>query len=145
MEFKAEYRSYTTRYLAGPCLVILIIFGLFLHWLLDDFFLTNLLKKSSLFFLVFASIWQIAGYLSTNKHIKLLNLDEDSLTFHFFKKPSLTLKYSEIASLEYTKDIFKNFEFVLKNGEKKMIYATLSDNKKAFDLIRQKISESKLT
>lgn len=143
MEFNAEYRSYIARYSGGPGFIMIMIFGTFLHCLLKDFSFAIMIKRVFLAFLFFAPAFQLYGYLSTNKHLKLLKLDEDSLTFHFFKKPSLTLKYSEISSLEYTKDIFKNFEFVLKNGEKKLIYATLADNQKAFDLIHQKIEEAK--
>lgn len=150
MEFKAEYQSYITRYWGGFAALLLIIYGFFVHWVFKDFSLTNLLKEiflsgneSILFSLVVFLIFQISGYISTNKRPKVLELAKDSLTFRFFKKPSLTLKYSEIESLEYTKDIFKNFEFTLKNGEKKMIYSTLSDNKKAFEEINKKIKESK--
>ena len=139
MEFEAEYRSNTTRYLGGPGLILLIIFGLFLHRLFDDFSLVDLIKKLFLSFLIFAPICQIAGYLSTNKHTKLLKLDDDSLTFIFFRKPTLTLKYSETQSLEYTKDIFKNFEFTLSNGEKIMIYSTLKDNDLALQEIQKRI------
>ncbi len=148
MEFKAEYRSYTTRYFGGPSFVIIMVFGFFLHWLFKDFSLSELLgkiflgdQKSTVILVLIMIFWQIIGYFSTNKNPKILILDQDSLTFYFFKYPSLTIKYSEIESLEYTKDIFKNFEFTLNNGKKKMIYSTLSNARLAFEEIHKKIKQ----
>jgi hypothetical protein len=139
MEFKTDNRNYISRYWAGLGFILLVIFGLFLHSLFEKFSLIPLIKKLSLSFLIFFPIFQISGYLSTNKRPKLLKIEDDFFIFYFFRAPSLKLLYSDIESLEYTKDIFKNFEFTLKNGEKKIVYSTLSDNEKAFIAMNERI------
>ena len=140
MEFKAEYRSYITRYFGGVAFVLIATFGFFLGSLIYEVSISSLMGSLHLFFVIIGSLQQIIGYLSTNKHTKLLKLDDSYLVINFFKKPTITLKYSEIQSLEYTKDIFKNFEFTLSNGEKIMIYSTLKDNDLALKEIQKRIS-----
>ena len=147
MKFKAEYRSYTARYIGGVGSVVVVIWGIFIGSLLYEFSFSDFMNKifssdmtSILYFFSFTLVFQITGYFSTNKHVKLLTLDQSSLTFDFFNKTSLTLQYSDIKSLERTKDIFKHFVFTLNSGEQKTIYATLSDNEKAFEEITKRLS-----
>lgn len=149
MEFKAERKSYRTRYFFGPGILLAITFGIFVGSLLKGFSFLDFINRmyftsdlrSTMYLLGFLIILQVIGYFSTNKYPKLIQLSDPHLVINFFNGKTLILKYSEITSLEYTKDIFKNFEFTLKNGEKKMVYSTLSDNKKAFEEINKKINE----
>jgi hypothetical protein len=120
-------------------MVFLPLFG-------DGFGFINTIKKLFIgnfklttIIIIILCIGQLNGYLSTQKHTIILTLNKDSLTFNFFNKTSITLKYSEIESLKLTKNMFKNFEFTLKNGEKKIVYATLKDKMKAFEEINKKL------
>jgi hypothetical protein len=93
-----------------------------------------------IFFLILALIAQVNGYYSTQKYPKSLILNKNYLTFEFFNKTSLVLKYLDIQSFNLTSDAFKNFEFILKNNEKKIVYATLKDKMKAFEEINKKLN-----
>lgn len=143
MEFKAEYRSYTTRYFGMISAMLIMIIAFFIYSLFDQRldFLSSIGKIIPALILI-TPVYQIIGYFGTNKNPKLLKLDPDSLTFYFFRHPTLTLKYSEIESLEYTKDIFKHFEFTLKNGERKMVYSTLKNPTQAFEEIQKRINQT---
>ncbi|MFT6321602.1 MAG: uncharacterized membrane protein YcgQ (UPF0703/DUF1980 family) [Rickettsiales bacterium] len=150
MEFRTETRNYIARYYMGIYFFFVFIFmGIILlisnkkevelSSMLTTFFLEDFRLSSLMITLIFLCP-QLIGYLITQKKTKLLILDKSSLTFNFFNNTSLTLDYSEIRSLILTNDIFKNFEFILKNGEKKVIYPTLKDKMKAFEEINKKLN-----
>ena len=62
---------------------------------------------------------QLIGYFVARDYVKSLELLNDKSILVLFNKTKIELKYSEIKSLEFTNDMFKNFEFILKDGEKK--------------------------
>ncbi len=148
MKFYADWRASNTRYRMGfilfGCILLFMIirpisagkgfmfFEMFSGMLLRDIRLTGL-------FLGICLYGQLAGYFVARDYVKSLELLDKKLVFNLFNKSKIELKYSEIKSLELTKNIYKNFEFTLKNGDKKIVYATLKDKMKAFDLINQKI------
>jgi len=83
---------------------------------------------------------QLIGYFVARDYTKSLELLNDKFIFILFNKTKIELKYSDIKSLEFTNDMFKNFEFILKDGEKKIIYATLKNKHQALELIQKKIT-----
>ena len=139
------------RYFSGIIMVFipLILWILFYPLTLKgDFMFLQIIKKFFfsgdlrifIFFLILALIAQVNGYYSTQKYPKSLILNKNYLTFEFFNKTSLVLKYLDIQSFSLTSDAFKNFEFILKNNEKKIVYATLKDRMKAFEEINKKLN-----
>lgn len=86
----------------------------------------------------------IFGNLNTSQHTKSIIIKDSCVIiklFGTFKEKLLQLNYSDIASLEWSKDNFKHFLFNLKNGEEKLIKTEIYDREKAFDLIQEKIKE----
>ena len=154
MEFKAGFRSYLGRYFGTLWITIVMMMAFFIGFQLrgkDFHFAVNSIErfyfsdiKLTLFFLAIPFFYHIASYLTTNKYPKLLRLNKDSITFNFFKKPSLTLSYSEIKSLEYSDKIRRDFVFILKNGEKKVIPSAVKGYAKAFEEINKKINNPKI-
>lgn len=148
MKFYADWRAYNTRYGMGFTLFIgmllfmiirpisagkgFMFFEMFSGMLLRDVKLTGI-------FLGICLYGQLIGYFVARDYVKSLELLNDKLVFNLFNKTKIELKYSEIRSLEYTKNVFKNFEFILKDGEKKIIYATLKNKDQALELIQQNI------
>ena len=151
MEFKAEYRSYLGRYFGTLWITIVMMMAFFFGFQVrgkDFYFAISSIErfyfsdiKLTLFFLAIPFFYHVASYLTTNKYPKLLTLSEDSITFNFFKKPSLTINYLEIKSLEYSDKIRRDFVFILKNGEKKVIPSAVRGYVKAFEEINKKINE----
>jgi hypothetical protein len=84
----------------------------------------------------------IGCFFGTQKAIKSLALEDQSLLYELFNKQKEKILYTDILSFSYTDDSFKNFEITLKNGEKKVIYPTIKKKEEAFKLIQQKILES---
>ncbi len=150
MKFYADWRTYNTRYGMGLTLFIgmllfmiirpisagegFMFFEMFSGMLLRDIRLTGIFFTVCLY-------GQLIGYFVARDYVKSLELLDDELIFNLFNKTKIKLKFSEIHSLEYTNDMFKNFEFILKNGEKKIIYATIKNKHQALKLIQQKIQE----
>ena len=99
-------------------------------------------KKLSILLIAILFISQIGGYFDTQKAIKSLALEDQSLLYELFNKQKEKILYTDILSFSYTNDAFKNFEITLKNGEKKVIYPTIKKKEEAFKLIQQKILES---
>ncbi len=146
MEFKAEYRSYIGRYFAtawGAIIMMMVIFFAIKKNGKDFSFFLSMLHsadiKGILIFLIIPVIYHISSYLATNKYPKLLKINDNSITFDFFKKPSLTINYSDIKSLEYSGKIYRDFVFILKNEEKKVIPSAVRGYEKAFEEINKKI------
>ena len=151
MRFYADWRAYNTRYGMGFTLFIgmllfmiirpisagkgFMFFEMFSGMLLRDVRLTGI-------FLGICLYGQLIGYFVARDYVKSLELLNDKLVFNLFNRTKIELKYSEIRSLEYTKNVFKNFEFILKDGEKKIIYATLKNKDQVLELIQQKLNES---
>ena len=152
MKFYADLRSYNTRYFSG-----LIIFASFLLFMVirplsagmgfqffemfRGMFLTDI-RLTSLFvgICIFA---QINGYFIARDYTKTLDIFDNKIIFSYFNGSVIEIKYPDLVSIAYTEDIYKNFEFTLKTGEKKVIYATIKNKQQAFDLIQQRIAESK--
>ena len=153
MEFKAEYRSYIGRYFgtlwgtAGMILVFLFGFQLkgkgfaFSINSIEKFYFSDI--KLTLFFLIIPVAYHVNSYLVTNRYPKLVRLGKSSLTIHFFKKTSLDIKYSEINSLDYSEDRFKDFIFNLKNKKQEKFHPAIRNKEKAFEMINKKIKEAK--
>jgi len=149
MEFKAEYRSYLGRYFGSLWIAIVILLALYFRmksqgydfsFFFSIFHSNNL--KGTLIFLIIPVGNHIISYLTTNKYPKILKLSDNLITIDFFRKTSLTLKYSEIKSLEYSDKIYRDFVFILKNGEKKVIPSAVRSYEKAFEEINKKIKEN---
>ncbi len=151
MKFYADWRTYNTRYGMGftgfLAMCAWMLFypialgkGFMFFEVFDKFFLSSM-KLVSLF-LGICLYAQLIGYFVSRNHTKLLEISDNNLIFNSFNGTKIELKYSEIQSLEYTKDMFKNFEFTLINGEKKIIYPTVTNKHQAFELIQQKLKTS---
>ena len=143
-------RTYITRYFSALVILIMMIFmlGFFSLYALDiNIFLDITVifftyKKLSILLIAILFISQIGGYFDTQKAIKSLALEDQSLLYELFNKQKEKILYTDILSFSYTNDAFKNFEITLKNGEKKVIYPTIKKKEEAFKLIQQKILES---
>lgn len=151
MKFYAHWRSYSTRYygwlnafLSGCAWMIFYPLALGKGFLFfeafNKFFLSDI--RLAGLFLGMIALFHLNGYYSTQKSTKLLEILESKLIFNFFNRKTLELNYLDISCLNYTQDIFKNFQFTLKNGEIKAVYASVKNKQQAFELIQQKIRES---
>ena len=153
IEYRAQTQSYNFRYNSGITMVIMplllwMIFyplvkgqGFVFFEAFHKFFLNKEIKIA-LFFLGLTLIAQLNGYYTTQQYPKTLSLKNGYLIFHFFNKKKLELKYSEIEFVFFTQDIFKNFEFIFKNGDKKIVYAAIKNKEEALKLIQKKIQYS---
>ena len=132
MKFYADWRTVNTRYtssltfLFATLLAIVIFAPLF-----PGNHMSALQTINKLFFssfeltggiAIFFLIAHINFYYDTQKSTKLLEILESKLIFNFFNRKTLELNYLDISCLNYTQDIFKNFQFTLKNGEIKKNY-----------------------
>jgi hypothetical protein len=147
MTFKTDYRNYTTRYALGPGIVLLMILYFFLRSLGEESmefskFVYALFfrdKESLTFLFSILAACQIAGVFSTQKCIKTFKLKKDLIVISFFNKKIINIKYKDIKSIEFTKDSFKHFKFMFKNGKTKKIYATIENKEKALEEIKKRI------
>ncbi|MFT6332589.1 MAG: hypothetical protein ACJAW3_000931 [Lentimonas sp.] len=96
------------------------------------------IRLTGIFFVILL-YGQIVCYFATRSSTKLLQVLDKKLIFTFFNGKILELNYSDVKSLEMTKDSFGQFQFTLKNGEIKTPRTTIKDKQKAFDLITQRI------
>ena len=149
MEFKSRFRSYLSRYFGTLLITTVMVIAFYLQSLAKGFSFYDVVKKfyftdvrMTLFFLIIPFIYHINSYLITNKYPKLLKVSNDSIIFNFFKKPRLTINYSEIKSLEYSDKIRRDFVFILKNGDKKVIPSSVIGYERAFEEINKKIKEN---
>lgn len=149
--FKYTKTSYSARYYSFLWLVLLYISGIVVNngfaalpnFIYGIFFRDLFVSLVAISPIIFWQIWSIFG---TRNSVKFLKIKNDSLLITFFgilKEKSLQLNYSDISSLEWSQDGFKRFALSLKNGEKKLIKTEIVDRQKAFDLLQQKIKESK--
>jgi len=149
MKFYADWRSYNTRYGIGIVgflsMCVWMIFypitlgkGFIFFEVFNRFFLSSI--KLTGIFLIICLYAQLIGFFVARDYTKSLELLNDKFIFILFNKTKIELKYSDIKSLEFTNDMFKNFEFILKDGEKKIIYATLKNKHQALELIQKKLT-----
>lgn len=146
MKFYADWRAYNTRYGMGLTLFIAMLLfmiirpisagqGLMFVEMFNGMLLRDL--KLTAIFLGICLYGQLVGYFVARDYVKSLEILDKELVFNLFNSTRIELKYSEIESIGYTKNVFKNFEFFLKNGEKKVIYAPLKDKDQILELIQK--------
>ena len=148
MKFYADWRAFNTRYGMGFTIFIGILLFMIIRpisagkgFMFVEMFSGMLLRdvRSTGIFLSICLYGQLIGYFVARDYVKSLELLNDKSILVLFNKTKIELKYSEIKSLEFTNDMFKNFEFILKDGEKKIIYATLKNKHQALELIQKKL------
>lgn len=152
MNFQANQSVYNNRYCWGIWVFAMGILSIFLHSLFypdqlpflkttQEFFVEN--KKLSLMILTLAIIAQINGYYGTQKSIKLLEILEQKLTFHFFNGSKNQFNYYDLSSIKITKDIWLGgiFEITLKSGEIKKIRNKIKNKEQALEIIQQKLKK----
>lgn len=148
--FKYTKTSYSARYYSFLWTVILytsIIVSNKGTEVLPAFFYDAFFKDwaISLVFLLPIFCWQIWSIIATRNSIKFLEVKDELLFIRFFgilKEKHLQINYSDISSLEWSKDPYKHFVFNFKNREKRLIRAEIYDKEIAFDMIQKKISEA---
>lgn len=93
--------------------------------------------------LTVAIIAQINGYYSTQKSIKFLEILEKELIFYFFNGSKNGFNYSDLSSIEITKDTWLGgiFEITLKSGEVKKFRNKIKNKDQALKLIQQKLKK----
>ena len=99
----------------------------------------------SLVFLSVPFFWIIVSITATANNVKTITIQEDLFLIKFFgifKEKPLELNYSDISSLEWSKNNLYHFVFTLKNGKVKLIRAEIIDRERAFSLIQEKIKEA---
>lgn len=94
-----------------------------------------------LFFLTFVA-GQALGYFMSQKSTKQLDIDQ-GLRIERFNGEVFEFEFNDFQAIEWSRDAFKNLVLLKKNGEKFLIYNSIKDYKKAFDLIAEKIEEAK--
>lgn len=152
MRFEALLISYATRYFAWLNAFLMMCSWMLLYPLaLGEGFRFIELFKGAFFsdirltgiFLGMIIMFQIIGFFGSQNSSKFLEVLDDIILFELFNGKIFKLEYSEISSLEYTRDAYKNFEFTFKDGSKKVFYASVKNKQKAFELIKKKIEEVK--
>lgn len=108
-----------------------------------------LITKDVLMIIIFITpplLWHLFIMIVTSKFIKELEIGDNMVTiklFGFIRKKIIKWNYSDISSLEYHSDQFRDFVFTLKNKKQKRIRAEIKYRDEAFKLIQQKISNKK--
>lgn len=146
MKFESQKVNYVGRY--GGFLIAVCMWLLF-PVLQGDFaiffkMINQIIYNQAilLILLIAAAYMQLVGFFISQVKTKLLSVLDSKVIFNLFSGKTIELNYSDISCLNYTQDIFKNFQFTLKNGEVKVVCATVKNQQQAFELIQQKIRES---
>ena len=144
--FTYNKTSYIARYYSCLWLVLLYIAllvvnkGFFaLPQFVYDVFLKDFLM--SLIFLFPVLLWHVWSIIGTRNNVKFLEVRDNFLFIKFFgilKENSIQLNYSDIKSIEWSKDGMYHFVLNLKNGEQKVLRTEICDREKAFELIKSK-------
>lgn len=151
MKFHANWRTYNTRYGFGLTIFIgMLVFmiirpisagkGFMFFEMFHGIFLKDI--KISLIFIGICLQAQMIGYFIARDYSKSLEILNDKVIFNLFNGKNIELKFSEINSIKFTNDMYKNFEFVLIDGKKKVIYATLKNSHEILEILQKKISNT---
>lgn len=154
MKFYATWRVYNTRYGAGFTSFLSMCAWMALYpialgkefmflELFKGIFLTDIRITSMVLIIILFA--QVNLYFASSGCVHILEIKDHFAVFNLFsfrKDKIVKFNYSELKSLELTKDVYENFEFTLKSGEKKVILVAIKNKQQAFDLINQKIREA---
>ncbi len=158
MKFKARFAVYALRYYSAPIIILCSLlrsipklmetykgyeFGeAFKIW--SDAGSSNPDRVKIWIFLAFLALaCQVVCYFVTQSSTKLIVIGKSSITITTFNKKVTMLKYSQIKSLEYTQDRFRNFLFILKSGENKVVFSAIKNPSQAFDLMYERLENNR--
>lgn len=153
MKFYAVWQSYATRYYSwlNATMVTLLFMiirpisagkGFMFVEMFNGMFLRDI--RLTGIFLGIIVLFQVVGWNITNKHIKILEILEDKLTFTLFSGRVFEFNYNEIKSISLVNDVWLGsiFEIILTSEEKVKIRDQLKNKQQALELIQKKLYEN---
>ena len=76
-------------------------------------------------------------------YTKYLTVNDDSLDIELFSEEKIHLPFSDLKEITRTKDVFKSFLFIKKDGSTVKVFKTIQNYEKAYLLMKEKFKKYK--